>query len=75
MQNLTFHTAYGVRVAEAPINGEERAYSAKIVQQDSGYRCAIYTYGQLLFVGDFATLAEARAEANTTYLIVEGVNL
>lgn len=73
MNDLVFHTAYGTRVAEAAINGEERAFGATIVKQDGDmpWRLAVYTHGLVLITKSYRTLAEARAEANSCYAIVE----
>lgn len=74
METLTFKSIDGIYLADAPINGEARAFGAKIVREGGRWYLTTYTYSQPLTAGWWPTLNRAKEEARLTYSNIESVN-
>lgn len=72
---LEWASRTGVRSAVGSINGERGAFVAQIKREGSEWRADVYTYGYILTSKTHRTLAGARSSVESSYFVVEGVNL
>jgi hypothetical protein len=69
------NTHPGRWVTDAPINGEDRAFEAVARRDDQGnWQIQCTTYGRWIGTAEAESLTDARAVAQDTYDVVEGVN-